>query len=340
MNENSISRQKALRKRLNNENYLNLSMLGVLLAFILIASIFIPTFFNLRGLLNILAQQSYLIIIGIGVTFLLLTGNFDLSVGGIASCAGVLLAFFVQQKDNTAGPLSVGLGMDMIPAILLSLAICTGIGLINAFFIVRIKIPSVIVTLGTMYVARGIAIVMAQGAQRNVGLPENFDKLGTMTIGVINLPIIIMVIAVIIALIIEKKTIFGRRLYYIGANTKAAEISGINVKKQITILYVFSALMAAFTGVIYASQFNQGSSYAANGYEFDALVATILGGTSILGGFGSIFGLLIGTFILGVLSTCLNQLGLPPAMQNFSKGVILVIAVVAQRFAIARRSSR
>ena len=339
---NATLNDSTKRFRLGNDAYINFFMFIVLLAFILIASFVVPSFMTSDTFLNILAQQSFLIIIGISVTFLLLTGNFDLSVGSVASCAGVLAVYFCQPVDGSASELGMntGLGLPVPVAMLLALLVCLGIGLINALFIVRYKIASVIVTLGTMYIARGIARGIAQGAQRSLGLPDSFYEIGQKTIGGIGLPVIIMLIAVVIALVVEKGTGFGRRMYHIGANKVAAENSGIKVNRQLVQLYILSALVSGAAGLILASKFKQGSSYAADGFEFDALAATILGGTSIRGGSGSVIGLLIGVFIFGSLSTCLNQLGLHPSTQMILKGIVLVIAVVVQQLIISRRVSR
>ena len=330
------------RFRLSNDAYVNFFMFIVLLAFIAVASFIVPSFMNVNTFMNILSQQSFLIIMGISVTFLLLTGNFDLSVGAVASCAGVLGVYFCQPVDGSASELGMntGLGMPVPVAILMALAVCLGIGLLNALFIVKYRIASVIVTLGTMYIARGIARGVAQGAQRSLGLPDSFTDVGLSTIGGIGVPVIIMLLAFVIALIVEKRTGFGRRMYHIGANKISAEISGIKVNKQLIQLYVMSALVSGAAGLMLASKFKQGSSYAADGFEFDALAATILGGTSIRGGSGSVIGLMIGVFIFGSLSTCLNQLGLHPATQMVIKGIVLVIAVVVQQLIITRRNMR
>jgi len=330
------------RFRLSNDAYVNFFMFIVLLAFIAIASFIVPSFFDPNTFMNILSQQSFLIIMGISVTFLLLTGNFDLSVGAVASCAGVLGVYFCQPVDGSASELGMntGLGMPVPVAVLMALAVCLGIGLLNALFIVKYRIASVIVTLGTMYIARGIARGVAQGAQRSLGLPDSFTDVGLSTIGGIGVPVIIMLLAFVIALIVEKRTGFGRRMYHIGANKISAEISGIKVNKQLIQLYVMSALVSGAAGLMLASKFKQGSSYAADGFEFDALAATILGGTSIRGGSGSVIGLMIGVFIFGSLSTCLNQLGLHPATQMVIKGIVLVIAVVVQQLIITRRNMR
>jgi len=330
------------RFKLSNDAYVNFFMFVVLLVFIVIASFIVPSFMDPNTFMNILSQQSFLIIIGISVTFLLLTGNFDLSVGAVASCAGVLGVYFCQPVDGSASELGMntGLGMPVPVAVLMALAVCLGIGILNALFIVKYKIASVIVTLGTMYIARGIARGVAQGAQRSLGLPDSFTDIGLSTIGGIGVPVIIMLIAFVFALVVEKRTGFGRRMYHIGANKVSAEISGIKVNRQLIQLYIMSALVAGAAGLMLASKFKQGSSYAADGFEFDALAATILGGTSIRGGSGSIIGLMIGVFIFGSLSTCLNQLGLHPATQMVIKGIVLVIAVVVQQFIISRRNMR
>jgi ribose transport system permease protein len=342
MKDVSLTKENMIKHKVSNETYMTLYMLFVLFVIIVVASLFVPTFLSIGTFLNILAQQSYLIIMGIGVTFLLLTGNFDLSVGSVASCAAVLSVFFCQPLEGSASSLGMnnGWGLSVPAAMILALLVCLGIGAINALFIVRYKIASVIVTLGTLYISRGIAQVVAQGANRNLGLPDSFSRLGDTTVGPLGLPVVIMLVGVAIALIVEKGTVFGRRMYHIGANRDAAVISGIKVNKQLTSLYLISALLSGFTGLIIASKFKSGSSYAANGYEFDALAAAILGGTSILGGFGSIVSLLIGVFILGIISTCLNQMGFQPATQTIFKGIILVIAVIAQRVGISRRSRK
>lgn len=334
---NNIKESKR-RINLSSENFMSLIMLGVLIVFFIIATIIVPTFFNRQGLLNIVNQQSYLILMSVGVCFLLITRNFDLSVGGIAGAAGVLVAYFSQVRDSGSPSwIANGLGLNFNVAVLLTLLICVVIGAVNAYFIVKMKIGSVIVTLGTMYISRGIAHLVSEGAQRNVGLPASFARWGAMRFGgMISLTIIIMLIAVIIAYIVQKRTIFGRNLYYIGSNQLTGELSGINTQKHIATLYIISALLAGFAGIMMASRFNSGRSMGAEGYEFDALVVALLGGMSITGAFGSILNVLIGAFILGILSTCLNQLGLPPDIQIISKGVIITLSILAQRWALDR----
>ncbi len=324
--------------KISNLTFINISMLSVLTFVFIAASLIVPRFFSITNVSNLIAQQAEIIILGIGVTFLLITGYYDMSVGGIISMGAVLSAYFCQAQSSGGSELASGLGLSYGAAIVLTLICCMLIGVINAFFIVRMKVNSVVVTLATMALSRGIAMIGAKGAQRITGLPPVFKQIGQFTVvGTINLAVIIMIILLVIALIVESKTTFGRRIYLIGANQVAAKLSGIKVEREVTVLYVISAFLAGVTGIIMASRFNAGNCSLGTGYEFDALVITVLGGTSIFGGFGSVTCAVVGAFIIGILSTSVNMLGFQPAMQYLVKGSVIVIAILSQRFALDRR---
>jgi ribose transport system permease protein len=332
--------QKTAIGKMSNESFIVLSMFGVLIIFFTAASLFVPRSFDIHTISNQLSQQAELIILSIFVTFLIISGNFDLSVGGIVGLGAVLSAYFCQSPTGAGMELARGLGMPYGVAIIATLICCMFIGAINAFFVTRLKVVSIIVTLGTWSLARGIALIITQGSQRNAGLPYVFKKFGEFSlIGTINASVILMIILVIIALIIEKKTVFGRRTYYIGANPVAAKLSGIKVEKHISILYLSSSFLAGLIGVIMGSIHNAGISSLGEGFEFDALVITLLGGTSIFGGFGSVMCAVVGAFILGIVSTSLNMLGLSPDIQTIVKGGITLIAILSQRFALDRRTT-
>jgi ribose/xylose/arabinose/galactoside ABC-type transport system permease subunit len=259
MQTNTVQK-KAPGGKVSNLTFINISMLGVLAVVFILASLIVPRFFNINTVSNLIAQQAEVIIIGIGITFLLITGYFDMSVGGIISLSAVLSAYFCQAPGAAYSALASGLGIDYGVAILLTLVCCSIIGVINAFFIVRMKIASVIVTLGTMSFSRGIAMIIAKGAQRNTGLPDIYKKIGQFTvIGTINIAVMIMIVLLVIALIVERKTLFGRRIYLIGANQEAARLSGVKVGKEVSMLYVISAFLAGVTGIIMASKFNSGN---------------------------------------------------------------------------------
>ncbi len=155
----------------------------------------------------------------------------------------------------------------------------------------------------------------------------------------LRLSLLVMLVLIVAAFIFERKTIFARRIYLIGANPEAARLSGINVAKYLTALYIFSGLLAGITGILLASEFKAGVSNRAVGYEFDALVITLLGGVSITGGFGSVLGMFVGAVILSVVTSAATGLLLPPDLQFILKAVVTFLAILAQRFALDRRKA-
>jgi ribose transport system permease protein len=326
--------------RISNETFITLFMIGVLVVIFLVASLFVPNFYKPQNIINILTNNWYIVIIGIGVTFLLITGNFDMSVGGVIAMTGVLSVYFCQAANVSRNELANGLGLPYGVAIALALLCAAGIGGINAFFIAKLRVPSIIITLGTMFLARGIGQVVAQGAQRNTSLPDIFGVIGNAAIpgATIKISVLIMVALVIVAFIFERRTVAGRRTYLIGANQEAARLSGIKVTRHLAVLYVLSALLAGITGILLTSEYKAGLSSRAVGYEFDALVVTLLGGVSISGGFGSALGMFVGAILLSTMTTMATALLLSPDWQFTLKAVITFIAILAQRWALDRRS--
>ena len=328
------------RGKMSNESFINLSMLVVLIVAFVLASICIPRYFSMDIVLNLLANNWYIVILGIGVTFLLITGNFDMSVGGIIAMSGALSAYFCQTQQEGFSELATGLGMDYGVSVVLALLGSLAIGAINAFFIARLKVASIIVTLGTMSIARGVAEVINQGAQRSAGLPDIYGVVGNWTLfGPIKIAVVIALVLVLLALFVGKKTTFGRRTYLIGANQEAARLSGIKVERHITLLYLLSSLLAGITGIILASESRAAISTSGEGFEFNALVVTLLGGTSINGGFGSVAGTVVGALILGVIASAATSLLLRPEWQFILKGVVTFFAILAQRYALDKRNA-
>lgn len=326
--------------RLSNESFITLFMAGVLVVTFLVACLIIPGFYKPQNIINILTNNWYIVIIGIGVTFLLITGHFDMSVGGVIAMTGVLSVYFCQAANVSQNPLANGLGLPYGVAIALALLCAMGIGGINAFFAAKLKVPSIIVTLGTMMLARGIGQVVTQGAQRNTSLPDEFGVIGNATLFGSNLKVsvLIMVVLLIIAFIFERRTVAGRRTYLIGANQEAARLSGIKVTKHIALLFIVSTLLAGITGILLTSEYKAGLSSRAMGYEFDALVVALLGGVSIAGGFGSVLGMFVGAILLSVMTTAATGLLLSPDWQFTLKAVVTFGAILAQRWALDRRS--
>jgi ribose transport system permease protein len=293
------------------------SKLGILFILVIMAilmGILSDSFLSGYNLLNILRQVSIVAILGVGMTFVILSGEIDLSVGsivGLTSCA-------------TAGALVAGYGMFI--SILWGVLLGIGIGIINGFVHTYGRIPSFIVTLGMTTVARGAVLVYTQ-AYPITGLPDSFAFIGKGYIGRIPTQVIIMAVIFIVAGIILRYTIFGRNVYAIGGNSEAARLSGINVKINKVIIFGIMGMMAGIAGVILASRLFSGQPSAGVGLELDAIAATIIGGTSFLGGKGNVFGTLVGALIMGVLNNGLNLLGVSTYWQMIAMGTIIVLAV-------------
>jgi len=340
--ETSSQMQKTMfGNKLSDESFITLFMVGVLIVVFGIACIFVPNFYKPQNMLNLITNNWFIIVLGIGITFVMITGNYDMSVGGNIALTGVLSVYFCQGVNVSANPLANGLGLPYLVAVGLALLCSMGVGAVNAFFIAKLKVPSIIVTLGTMMLARGTAQVITQGAQRNTSLPDAFGVLGSLGIPgtSIRLPVLVMITLIILAFIFEKKTVFARRIYLIGANPVAARLSGVNVGKYLTVLYIISGLLAGITEILLASEFKAGLSSRAMGYEFDALVIVLLGGVSITGGFGSVLGMFVGAIILSVVTSAATGLLLSPDWQFTLKAIVTFIAILTQRFALDKRKA-
>jgi ribose transport system permease protein len=188
--------------------------------------------------------------------------------------------------------------------------------------------------------ARGIAQVITQGAQRNTNLPDDFGVLGNLTLfdTSIKLPVALMVVLVVVAVFVERKTIFGRLTYWIGANRTAARLSGIDTARHLASLSLFSAAIAGMVGILLASEFKSGFSNRGTLMEFDALVIALLGGVSIMGGFGSVVGMFFGALILAVVTSAATGMVLSPDWQFILKALAVFLAIVIQTWALARRN--
>jgi ribose transport system permease protein len=329
----------ALERRLSDESFVTLFMVVVLATLFAAACLAVPNFWLGRNVLNLLTSSWYVVLLGVGVSFLLVTGHFDMSVGGNVALTGVVCAWAAQAASGSPNPLANGLGLPYGAAVALALAAALAVGAVNGFFVVRLRVPSIIVTLGTMMLARGLAQVVTRGAQRNTSLPDVFGVLGnTFVPGTpLKVSVLVMLVVLAAAFLVERRTIAGRVTYLIGANAEAARLSGVRVGRHVAALFLLSGLLAGVTGVLLASEFKAGVSSRATGYEFDALVVTLLGGVSIAGGFGSVLGMFVGAMILSVVTSSATGLLLSPDWQFISKGGITFLAILAQRWALERR---
>jgi ribose transport system permease protein len=310
---------------IEKENFVNtmtqkLGPLLGLLALIIIVSVLNPSFLEPLNILNLLRQVSINALIAFGMTFVILTGGIDLSVGSILALSSALTAGMIVS------------GMDPILAIIIGCLLGGVMGMVNGLLITKGKMAPFIATLATMTLFRGLTLVYTEG-NPITGLGDNylFQLFGRGYFLGIPVPAITIVLVFAILYVILHKTPFGRQTYAIGGNEKAAFISGIKVPRVKVLIYGVSGLLAALAGAILTSRLNSAQPTAGTSYELDAIAAVVLGGTSLNGGKGRIFGTLIGVLIIGVLNNGLNLLGVSSFYQMVVKGIVIIIAVLLDR---------
>lgn len=312
----------------NTMKYISeLTTVIALIILMAIITIINSNFLTANNLLNLLLQVTSNALIAFGMTFVILTGGIDLSVGSILALSSAL----------TTGLL--GSGMPVTLAILISLILGCILGMMNGLLISYGKLAPFIVTLATMTIFRGATLVYTNGNPITKGLSDTFlfQFLGQGYIVGIPFPVIIMFIVFIVLYVLLHKTAFGKSVYAIGGNEKAAYISGVKLNKVKIIIYSISGIMASISGLIITSRLSSAQPTAGVSYEMDAIAAVVLGGTSLSGGKGRILGTLIGALIIGVLNNGLNIIGVSAFWQQVVKGVVILIAVLIDRFKVVKQ---
>lgn len=312
----------------NTMKYMSeLTTVIALIILMAVITIINSNFLTANNLLNLLLQVTSNALIAFGMTFVILTGGIDLSVGSILALSSAL----------TAGLL--GSGMHVTLAILISLILGCILGMMNGLLISYGKLAPFIVTLATMTIFRGATLVYTNGNPITKGLSDTFlfQFLGQGYIVGIPFPVIIMFIVFIVLYVLLHKTAFGKSVYAIGGNEKAAYISGVKLNKVKIIIYSISGIMASISGLIITSRLSSAQPTAGASYEMDAIAAVVLGGTSLSGGKGRILGTLIGALIIGVLNNGLNIIGVSAFWQQVVKGVVILIAVLIDRFKVVKQ---
>ncbi len=296
---------------------------GLVLSFLLLClalALLSDRFLTPSNLLNVLRQATINGVIAVGMTYVILTAGIDLSVGSVVALSTVVAASLMQ------GGLPVPLGM------LAGLGIGTVLGLINGLVIARARIPPFVVTLGMMTVARGLALTFTEG-KPITGLPEAFKFIGAGFVGPIPMPIIIFLVVFGVGYFVLARTVFGASVYELGDNPVAARLAGIRTTRVTTMVYVISGFLAALAGQILVARLNSAQPTAGAGFEFDAIAAVVVGGTSFAGGDGSLFGTLIGVLIIQVLNNGLNLLNVSSLWEGVVKGVVIALALLLHRAA-------
>ncbi len=291
---------------------------GTLIGLIVLAIIFwilTPYFLTLTNLLNIAQQTSINAIIAVGMTFVIITAGIDLSVGSILAFSGVVLASVL----NLGAPFPI--------AVIVGLAVGFLCGSVNGVLITRGKLPPFISTLGMMSVARGAALLYSQGRPIS-GFSESFRFLANGEVFSIPFSVIVMIFVYLLAHFVLTRTKLGRYTYAIGGNEEASVLSGVNVYRYKTLVYAICGMLSGLAAVILTARLNSAQPIAGIMYELDAIAATVIGGTSLMGGEGTIVGTLIGAFIMGVLRNGLNLLGVSSFIQQIVIGSVIIIAVL------------
>lgn len=291
--------------------------MGILIGLIVLSvflSVFTDTFLTGKNLISVLRQICVNTLIAFGMTFVLIIGGIDLTVGSVVGACGVAVVILINA------------GVPTVPAVLLAVLLGACIGLVNGVIIAYTGMPPFIVTLSLQQTIRGFAYIFTDG--RSVACEDAaFDFLGNGYVLGIPVPIIVVFLVMILISAILYLTKFGRRMYAIGGNIDAARFSGIKVKAITVKVYVISAMLSALAGIILASRMYSGQPTAGNGYESDAIAAAVLGGTSFLGGIGTAGGTIIGSMVIGFLNNGLNLMHVSSYMQMVIKGIVIITAV-------------
>jgi ribose transport system permease protein len=293
------------------------SLVGLLIL-CLVISIVTPRFLTPTNILNVLTQVSVNAIMAIGMSFVILTGGIDLSVGSILAITGAIAATLFKSTGNVF--IAVGVAI-LIGAL---------IGFINGIIISKGRIQAFIVTLATMTIFRGITYVYTKGMPIS-GLGSSFMNIGNNKLLGLPIPVVMIIVVLFIAWYLLNEIRYGRYVYALGGNEDSARLSGINVDKVKTIVYVICGATAALSGIIVTSRIGSASPNAGVGFELDAIAAVVLGGTSLAGGEGSVIGTIIGAMIIGVLNNGLNLMNVSPFYQLIVKGIVILLAVIMDK---------
>lgn len=295
---------------------------SVVIAFIIIfllACFINPRFLDIHNLMNILMQVSTIGIIALGMTVVMLSGGIDLSVGSVLALIGVISVLALNASDS------------IFVAILIALAVGAAVGFLNGVMVAKGRIASFIATLGMMAGARSIALYIADGGSES-GDVAGFMNISNSSLGIVDFPIIIFGVLTVVIYLLMQKTRFGRYVYALGSNEKAALLSGIRVDRIKIGVYTLCSTLVGVAALIETSRLNSiSSSSSGNLYELDAIAAVIIGGTRMTGGRGKVIGTLFGILLLGVLNNMMNLMNVSPYLQGLVKGLIIVVAVLFQK---------
>lgn len=293
---------------------------GVIIGLVLIMAFFTimkSKFLTVDNILNMLRQTSINGFLAIGMTFVVLTGGIDLSVGSIVGASGMFAALVARTST----------GMPWFLAVLVGLGIGLLLGTVNGVIVSYLRVPAFIATLGMLSIARGVTY-MASDAKPVPGLSPGFLKIGGGSLGIIPIPVVILALVLVICYIVLYKTRYGRYVFATGGNAVSARVSGINVRGVTCSVYMISGILAGLAGVILTSRVTSGLAAGGDGYEVDAIAAAVIGGNSLSGGRGRLWGTIIGFLIMGAMNNGLDMMAVSSYWQLVIKGIIIIGAVM------------
>lgn len=296
----------------------DLKEIGILIPtilFIVVIQLINPVFLSWANVSNVLRATSFTLVTALGMTLVLVSGGLDLSVGSVLAVGSVISGLALTANI----PMPIAIVFGILSGVLL--------GLLNGIIIVKFRIPPLIMTLGMLYMARGIVYILTEGVPV-YPLPKAFQAIEQEIVyGVPTVVYIAAILAIVVGVVL-KMTVFGRRVYAIGGNKEAARISGINIGRTHIAIYTITGGLAAFTGVIQASRLGSAQPGAGTGYELQVIAAVIIGGTSTYGGVGTVFGTIIGALFMNILTNSMMLMKVSVYWQNLVIGFILVMAVI------------
>ncbi|MBV8474954.1 MAG: ABC transporter permease [Hyphomicrobiales bacterium] len=308
-----------------------------LVALMILFAIMEPRFLSSINLFNVMRQVSITGLLAIGMTFVILTAGIDLSIGSLLAFAGLVAAAVAKgglQNRFTVGEGGVGYGWEL--AALAAIAVGLLGGALQGLAITRLKVPPFVVTLGGMSAFRGAALLFAAGGPIS-GFEPSFAWWGQGKIGPVPVPVIIFLIAAGLAHVALGYTRYGRQVYAVGGNAEAARLSGVNINRVIASVYVIMGFFAGLSAFVLSARLNSAEAVAGTGYELTVIASVVIGGTSLFGGSGTIFGTVIGTILIGVLINGLVLMNVNAYVQQIVIGAIIVLAVAFDTFAKSRR---
>lgn len=290
-------------------------ILIILLIMVIGLSVGTDTFLTYRNLINVLRQITFYAMIGFGEMAIIITGGFDMSAGSIVGLTSVLTAMVAQNAST-----------PVIVIFLVAAMIGLAVGMFNGGMVAYVGVPPFIATMGSQIICRGLALLIADGRPIN-GLSDSFVWLGAGSIGLLPIPVIFMIISAIITWYLMKYTKTGRHIYAVGGNAQAALVSGIKTKRIKLFVFMFEGVLCAIAGMVLTARVSSGQPSLGEGFEMDAIAGAVIGGVSLSGGVGTIYGVVCGALVIGVLNNGMDLLNINGYWQQIAQGALIVLAV-------------